>query len=445
LRLPLTADHARCSEVRRDFAIPVRTGEPSPVTPGKDGSERDAMTTARLGGGGVPEPTRLPLAPPRVLARSRSSVLALWLLITLTALLGLMACTAPPASEPPTDRAAPAVVDYAAMETAIEDKINSGSLTMSTIDAVLVSVDGETKITRYRNGSKPEDALHVWSVTKSVVSALIGIAIDEKIISGLDATLPELLPRYQKHLTADERSITLRQLMSMTAGFPQDEPLKNLHKLFIQRTDPIPTILTEGLNLPPGQVFNYSSRSSHLVSAVLREALVRADPDHPRTVLEYAREKLFDPLEIDSSGARESRVSLSDPAYEQLTRFDWATDAAGLHSGCCLLRLRPADMIKVGELYLGGGNWHGKQILPTGWVKQTMTPSEQSSQYGLMWWLDIDQHGHPAWVARGWGGQVIGVVPEHQLVVAIGSVPTDDIEGTDPWPLVNEVIVPALG
>jgi CubicO group peptidase (beta-lactamase class C family) len=74
-----------------------------------------------------------------------------------------------------------------------------------------------------------------------------------------------------------------------------------------------------------------------------------------------------------------------------------------------------------------------------------MMPGEASSNYGLMWWLDIDQHCHSAWVARGAAGQLIAVVPEHQLVVAIGSVPTDDIEGEDPWPVVNEVIVPALG
>ncbi len=299
-------------------------------------------------------------------------------------------------------------VDYAAMETAIDNKISSGSLSLSTIDAVLVSVGGETKLAHYRNGSKPADALHVWSVTKSVVSALIGIAIDEKIISGLDATLLELLPRYQKHLTAEEKLITLHQLMSMTAGFPPDDPapFENIHSVFKKRTDPIPMILTDGLDLPPGDGFIYSSRGAHLVSAVLREALVRADPDHPRTVLEYAREKLFDPLEIDSTGAREERVLLSDPAYDRLTSFDWGTDAAGLHTACCLLRLRPTDMIKFGELYFGGGVWHGKQILPAGWVEQTMTPSELSSEYGLMWWLDIDPHGHTTWVARGWGGGV---------------------------------------
>jgi CubicO group peptidase (beta-lactamase class C family) len=370
-------------------------------------------------------------------------------LMALSMLLAVLASCSSPA-EPPTPSPAKAAVDYSAMETMIENKISSGSLGLSTIDAVLVSVNGETKVAHYRNGSKPEDALHVWSVTKSVVSALIGIAIDEKIISGLDATLLELLPRYQKYLTAEEKSITLRQLMSMTAGFPPDEvtvPAHTVDHVFEQRTDPIPQILTVGRDMPPGEAFSYSSRGSHLVSAVLREALIRADGDDPRTVLEYAREKLFDPLEINSSGAREQRVSLDDPAYDALTRFDWGTDATGLHTACCLLRLRPADMIKFGELYLGEGVWHGKQILPTGWVEQTMAPSELSSQYGLMWWLDLDVHGHQIWVARGALGQVIAIAPEHQTVVAIGSVPTTDLAtGTDEvWPLVNEVIVPSLG
>jgi CubicO group peptidase (beta-lactamase class C family) len=407
------------------------------------------MTAAKLGRVSVPEATGLPIAAHSVVvAKPRFPALARRIglagVAVASAILGLMACTAPPVSEPATDRTVTAVVDYAAIETAIEDKISSGSLALSTIDAVLISVDGETKIARYRNGSKPEDALHVYSVTKSVASALIGIAIEE-IISGLDATLPELLPRYGKYLTAEEESITLRQLMSMTAGFPSEDPGAKIEKAF-ERTDPVPAILTGGLEWPPGEVFSYSNAGSHLVSAVLREALVRADGGNPRTVLEYAREKLFDPLEIDSSGAQERRVSLGDPAYDVPTRFDWGTDAAGLHTACCLLRLRPADMIKFGELYLGEGVWHGKQILPAGWVQQTMNPGKLSSQYGLMWWLDLDVHGHQMWVARGAFGQVIAIAPEHRLVVAIGSVPTTDM-GTGPdavWPLVNEVIVPAL-
>jgi CubicO group peptidase (beta-lactamase class C family) len=75
-----------------------------------------------------------------------------------------------------------------------------------------------------------------------------------------------------------------------------------------------------------------------------------------------------------------------------------------------------------------------------------MTPGQVSPQYGLMWWLDIDPHGHPAWVARGFDGQLIVVVPEHQLVVAIGSVATNEmgLEGYDMLLWVNDVIAPAL-
>ena len=102
-------------------------------------------------------------------------------LLSLLILLAVLASCSSPAEPRPTLNPAKAV-DYTAMETMIEEKIRSGSLSLSTIDAVLVSVDGETKLAHYRNGSKPEDALNVLSVTKSVVSALIGIAIDEKII-----------------------------------------------------------------------------------------------------------------------------------------------------------------------------------------------------------------------------------------------------------------------
>jgi len=139
-------------------------------------------------------------------------------MISLAAACCLMAaCTAAPVSDPMADSTTiPTGSDYAAMQETIEDRIASGSLNLSTIDAVLISV---------------------------------GIAIDEKIISGLDATLPELLPRYRKYLSAEEKSITLRQLMSMTAGFPPDDPapFENIHRVFELRTDPIPMILTDGL------------------------------------------------------------------------------------------------------------------------------------------------------------------------------------------------------
>jgi len=345
-------------------------------------------------------------------------------------------------------------VDYEALETAIETKIMSGSVGWQTIEAVLVSVEGTTKIAHYRNGRKPEDALHVWSVTKSVTSALIGIALDEQIIGSLDETLDELLPDYRRFMTREEKQITLRQLMDMTAGFPPDEPFEVIWKVFRYGQDPVPLILTEGLSVEPGAVFQYSSRSAHLVSAVLNAALERADGQRFSSVLSYARAKLFDPLEIDTRPAYEKPVVLPTPiSYDAMSAFGWGTDAAGLHSACCLLRLRPADMIKIGELYLGGGVWHGKQILPPGWVEQSTTVGPLTPEYGLMWWRMAvipafdNPTPHDTLIARGSEGQLIAIVPDRKLVVAVGSVPTKDyaVAGSDVSFMLRDVILPAFG
>jgi CubicO group peptidase (beta-lactamase class C family) len=342
---------------------------------------------------------------------------------------------------------------YQALDAAIETKIMSGSVGWQTISAVLVSVDGTTKIAHYRNGRKPDEALHVWSVTKSVTSALIGIALDEQIIGTLDQTLDELLPRYRRFMTQEQKQISLRQLMDMTAGYPPDQPFDVIWKVFQHDHDPVPLILTEGLSAEPGTVFQYSSRSSHLVSAVLQAALERAAGERFPTVLSYARAKLFDPLEIDTRPAYERPVELPTPlSYDTMAAFGWGTDAAGLHSACCLLRLRPADMVKIGELYIGGGVWHGRQILPPGWVQLSTTVGPLSVDYALMWWrmtvipATDNPTPHDTLIARGSEGQLIAVVPDLKLVVAVGSVPTKDyaVPGSDVSFLLTDVILPAL-
>ena len=247
---------------------------------------------------------------------------------------------------------------------------------------------------------------------------MIGIALDEQIIGSLDQTLDELLPKYRRFMTVEEKQISLRQLMDMTAGFPPDEPRDVIWKVFQHDQDPVPLILTEGLSVPPGEVFQYSSRSSHLVSAVLQAALERAHDERFPTVLAYARAKLFDPLEIDTHLAYEKPVVLPTPlSYDTMSTFGWGTDAAGLHSACCLLRLRPVDMIKIGKLYLNDGVWQGKQILPQGWVKQSTTVGPLSPEYALMWWrmavfpATDNPTPYDTLIARGSEGQLIAIVP----------------------------------
>ena len=167
--------------------------------------------------------------------------------------------------------------------------------------------------------------------------------------------------------------------------------------------------------MPPGEAFSYSSRGSHLVSAVLREALVRADGDDPRTVLEYAREKLFDPLEIDSSGAPERRVSLGDPAYD----VSPASTGAPMQPGCT----RHAACSDCGRRHdqarraLSGGRRLARQAesCPTGWVDRRSTAeSNRARSTGSCGGCHHrPDDGHHFCVARRLCGQLIAIAPEH--------------------------------
>ena len=172
------------------------------------------------------------------------------------------------------------------------------------------------------------------------------------------------------------------------------------------------------------------------------------DGDHPRTVLDYAREKLFDPLEIDSRPAYENRGSLpTPPSFDARARL--GDGCGGTAQRLLHARLRAADMVKIGELYLGDGVWQGRRILPAGWVETSTTPSSVNPEYGLMWLrtTTINQTtAHTTYLARGFGGQLVAVVPDMRIVVAIGAVPTGEysIPSSDVSFLLTDVILPAL-
>jgi CubicO group peptidase (beta-lactamase class C family) len=357
------------------------------------------------------------------------------------------ACSASPPEQPdpsPPTQASTAPVNYPPLGESIEQAIGSGSVALDTIEAVLISADGQTVLTHYRNGRKPDKPMHVYSVTKSVLSALIGIALDEKLIKDLDSPLGELLPRHRAQMTDDIARVTLRHLMTMSAGFEYDEPPSDLFRDVLEHDgDAVAFILKRGLVGPPGETFAYSNSSAHLVSGVLAEALRRSDGSNPRTVLDYATEKLFKPLGIDTRNAYTARVRPDDPTPFEKAGFGWATDARGINIGAGGLRLRPADMLKFGQLYLDHGKWRGQQVIPEEWVAASAAPSPASSQYGLMWWLDKTPSGDPAYTAAGFGGQLIVVVPKHRLAVTVASQPTNDYatDSEDVLALVSDVIL----
>lgn len=312
------------------------------------------------------------------------------------------------------------------------------------VQAVLVSVCGKMVLERYEK-STASDFHDVASVTKSVTSTLVGIALAEGSIKSLDQTLAQLLPQHLKDMTAPVPAITLRQLLTMTAGLDEDRPDGSTGP-WLESTNFVRGILREGVHRPPGDQFGYSSGTAHLLAAIVVQAT-------GRPLLDYARDKLFDPLGIVTRPAAQPLdVTGMEAAYEK-AGFAWPVDHQGINMGGVRLKMRPRDMVKLGQLYLDGGRWNGKQILPAAWVRDATTARVWAggfggSSYGYQWWVTTAGKD-PAFAAVGFGGQLIEVVPRLKLVVvfstkfnnsdAPATVGSDVLEG-----MVSRIIAPAL-
>lgn len=330
----------------------------------------------------------------------------------------------------PTVRRTP---DYALMKRQLQQRLASADLSLSAVRTVLVSVDGHTVLSYYAD-RQPSDYAHVWSVTKSVMSILVGIAIDEGRLR-LDETLAELLPAHADAMTREIRSVTLRQLLTMTAG------LQSRPSFDTSAKDPVAEVVGEATVAEPGAAFGYSNASAHLVGAVLRHAI-------DRPILDYAREKLFDPLGIDTRPAWQGwdvKAGLDKPG------FAWGTDREGTNSGCCLLKLTAPDMLKIGQLYLNQGRWQGHQLVSAQWVTESTTNQLTTGQtttegpYGYLWWVG-EIESHPYFAAVGSYGQNIIVVPDSRIVLVTVSdesgldLPSEEFENT----ITDVIIKPIL-
>jgi CubicO group peptidase (beta-lactamase class C family) len=310
--------------------------------------------------------------------------------------------------------------------------------------AVLVLVGGRPLVERYYDSSA-EATSNVASVTKSVMSILVGIALDEGVLGSVDQTLSELLPEYAAIMAPDVAGVTLEQVLTMTAGLPEDPraPATAPHYL---TEDWVAAILSGGLEQPPGEGFAYASAGSHLLSAILVEAT-------GRSVLDYARDKLFNPLGISTDPAAEPlAVEENLPVYEAAS-FAWPVDPQGVHLGDAFLKISAPDMAKIGQLMLDDGRWDAKQIVPAQWVTESTRAHVSTGGYGIggddygyHWWVTTAD-GHDAFAAVGFGGQLIEVVPDLALVVVVScTIPEGNVhlDASTFRGLVNAVVAPAI-
>jgi CubicO group peptidase (beta-lactamase class C family) len=337
-------------------------------------------------------------------------------ILQVTAVIAVLAGCSGPAPAPPATPTAGELA--AAVDRFLDESLSPGILNRR---AILVAVDGELMVERYYDSSARETAA-VASVTKSVVSTLVGIAVSEGYLS-LDQSLSELLPSYSSLMTSSIGGITLRQLLTMTAGLPPD----NRSDLRPSGRDWVADILRRGTVQAPGAGFAYSSVSSHLLAAILVEAT-------GQSLLTYARAKLFDPLEIDTRPAFQPIHAPGRPdpvrAYDR-AGFAWPRDPQGVHVGYGELKMTAADMLKLGNLYLDQGRWDGEQLVPSGWIRDATTSAVSTAGdfggtgYGYQWWV-TSAGEHPAFAAVGYGGQIIEVVPDLELVVVASTRFDDD-------------------
>jgi len=272
--------------------------------------------------------------------------------------------------------------------------------------SVLVQRNGRLVFERYYRGSARAARLDVFSVTKSVVSTLIGIALAEHKLRSLDQRLGEFFPRDVQHARDKRvRNITLRQLLEMRSGY-RDVAVA-------QSDDWVHTQVDRPLAEDPGSGWAYDNGSYHLLSAVLTKAT-------GLTANAWAQRVLLGPLGI------------SPPV--------WATDGQGHSLGNTGLRLSSRDLVRLGDLYLHGGRWNGRQLVPSAYVRAAThryTNLGGGSGYGYGWWV---LGGRPAgFAALGYGGQAIAVYPRRQVVVVVTG------SGDRLQRVLDRLVLPALG
>lgn len=323
----------------------------------------------------------------------------------------LVSCTSSAEPDSSTGAGAPlSSSEVEALTTEVAAYLGSQDI-FDDVRAVLVATGDEVVLAEYQLAG-PEDFFGTESVTTSVMSTLVGIAIGDGLIEGVDATLGELLP--DETMRPEVAATTLEQVLTMTGGFagtwfdPDQE--------FMRAPDWTRAVLRDAEPAEAG-TFAYSDGGAHLLSAVLSEAT-------GTSVLSYARRVLLDPLGVDSRPAAQPLAVRRNAAAYDAADFAWPVDPQGRALGWVLLKLRPEDLLAFGRLHLAEGRWEGRQVVPADWVAEAtrsrLEASGAGEGYGYLWWVD-EADGSPSYRAWGYGGQMVEVVPERDLVVVVAS------------------------
>lgn len=272
------------------------------------------------------------------------------------------------------------------------------------VESIIVYLDGEIKFEKYYNGFKKDSLHQIQSQTKSIVALLMGIAIDKGFVKNENEPVSKFFPEYFNNENELKKTVTIRDLLTMSAGFgweemlPFDDP-KNDNMNMFRSGKWLNYALTRSMAKKPFTEFKYNSGNPMIVAGIIEKAT-------KMKLKNFAVKYLFEPLQIKD--------------------YRWLEDQTGFcHAGGGLF-LKPIDMMKIGVLVMNEGKWLNQQLISENWVTKAtssyMPTSFDISTYGYYWWIRDRNltNGKSTKIisAEGAGGQKLYVFPEYKLIIA---------------------------
>jgi CubicO group peptidase (beta-lactamase class C family) len=336
------------------------------------------------------------------------------------AALAAAASPAPVRAQPvatPASLTAPASVTQA-----ITSEVLARAPQLTRLHALIVAHDGKPVVERVFRGNGLDRTTNIKSASKSVISALVGIAIDRGVLSGVDQpVVPLLAKRVPEPLDPGTSSISIGHLLSMQAGLERTSGPN--YGRWVSSPNWVRYAMTRPFVDQPGGGMLYSTGNTHLLSAILTDAT-------GKSTLDLAREWLGQPLGV------------AIPA--------WTRDPQGIYFGGNEMALSPRALLRFGEMYRNLGMLDGKRVVSQDWVRASFTPrvvGRGGQLYGYGWFIGQSE-GHPIYYAWGFGGQMVYVVPTLALtVVATSDSTTRSVEDDyrcQLHALVAEGVVPSV-
>lgn len=262
--------------------------------------------------------------------------------------------------------------------------------------SLLVSWRGELVAEHYARGVRESALANVKSASKSIMAALVGIAIERGLIKSVREPIATYFPELGQDVDRRKLAITIEDLLTMRSGLESTSGRN--YGAWVRSRNWVRAALSRPMVSEPGSTMEYSTGSTHLLSAILTKAT-------GASTWQFAQEALAKPLGI--------------------TLARWPQDPQGIYFGGNEMLLTPKQMLAIGELYLERGNSNGRQIVPASWVDASCVPRTTSAwdsdrQYGYGWWIQ-ELDGGTACFAWGYGGQYIFVFRDLHLVVTATS------------------------